>query len=91
MSVLPQVERSSTHMSRTRPARPGLGVDHVERDHLLDRLQILRAIVPAFAQELATARRQAARLRVENRRLLEEVRELQHTRRRMIENSVGGR
>ena len=31
-----------------------------ERDHLLDRLQNLRAILPVFAQELASARRQAA-------------------------------
>ncbi len=48
----------------------------LDRDHLIDRLQHLRAIVPVFAQELASARRQAAQLRVENGRLLEEVRRL---------------
>jgi hypothetical protein len=48
-----------------------------DRDHLIDRLQHLRAIVPVFAQELASARRQAAQLRVENGRLLEEVCRLQ--------------
>jgi hypothetical protein len=48
-----------------------------DRDHLLDRLQNLRTIVPVFAEELATARRQAARLRLENGRLREQVRRLQ--------------
>ena len=48
----------------------------VDREHLLDRLHRLRGILPVFAQELATARRQAAALRVENRGLLEEVRRL---------------
>ncbi|MGC2372336.1 MAG: hypothetical protein WA484_00530 [Solirubrobacteraceae bacterium] len=54
----------------------------VDREHLLDRLHRLRGILPVFAQELANARRQAAALRVENRRLLEEVRRLraQHDR-----------
>lgn len=48
----------------------------VDRDHLLDRLHRLRGLLPVFAQELASARRQAATLRVENRGLLEEVRRL---------------
>lgn len=51
-----------------------------ERDYLLDRLQNLRAILPVFAQELASARRQAARLRLENASLTEQVRELQRQR-----------
>lgn len=51
-----------------------------DREYLLDRLQNLRAIVPAFAQELASARRQAARLRIENRRLLDQVAQLQSQR-----------
>lgn len=51
-----------------------------ERDHLLDRLQSLRAILPVFAQELASARRQTARLRLENASLTEQVRELQRQR-----------
>jgi hypothetical protein len=52
----------------------------VEREQLLDRMAQLRAILPAFAEELATARRQAAVLRVENRGLLAEVRRLQRQR-----------
>jgi len=43
---------------------------------MLDRLHSLRAILPVFAEELASSRRQAAALRVENRGLLEEVRRL---------------
>ncbi len=35
----------------------------------LDRLQKLRVILPALAQDAAAARREAARLRLENRRL----------------------
>lgn len=52
----------------------------VEREQLLDRLAQLRAILPAFAEELATARRQTAALRVENRGLLAEVRRLRRQR-----------
>ncbi|MFZ2114771.1 MAG: hypothetical protein WAU77_13700 [Solirubrobacteraceae bacterium] len=52
----------------------------VEREQLLDRLAQLRAILPAFAEELATARRQTAALRVENRGLLAKVRRLQRQR-----------
>jgi hypothetical protein len=43
-------------------------------------LQHLRTILPVFAQELATARRHAAQLRRDNRRLLEEVHRLQRER-----------
>jgi hypothetical protein len=48
-----------------------------ERDYLLDRLHKLRTIVPAFAEELASARRQSAALRLENRQLLERIQQLQ--------------
>jgi len=48
-----------------------------DRDHLLDRLENLRKIVPVFAEELANARRQSAQLRSENIKLLEQVRQLQ--------------
>lgn len=48
-----------------------------DREQLLARLLNLRTIVPVFAKELASARRQAAGLRAENRRLLEQVRRLQ--------------
>ena len=56
-----------------------------DRARLLARLQNLRTIVPVFAEELASARRQAARLRaarlrLENGRLVEQVRRLQHER-----------
>jgi hypothetical protein len=47
-----------------------------ERDQLLDRLRSLRRVLPVLAQEMAAARRQAAHLRVDNRRLTEQVREL---------------
>ena len=50
-------------------------------DHLLERLHHLRTIVPVFAQELASAKRQTAHLRAENRRLTQEVRRLQRQRR----------
>ena len=46
------------------------------RDHLLERLQHLRGMLPVFAQELASARRQAASLRVENSKLTAEIRRL---------------
>ena len=48
-----------------------------DRERLLDSLTHLRSVVSVFAQELVSARRQAARLRVENGSLLEEVRQLQ--------------
>ncbi len=51
-----------------------------DREYLLDRLQHLRRILPAFAKELANTRRQAAALRVENRSLQEEVRRLRKQR-----------
>jgi hypothetical protein len=69
------------------PGAPPLVHSHLaaraDRDHLLDRLQNLRTIVPVLATELANARRQAARLRVENRKLAEQLRRARadgHTR-----------
>jgi hypothetical protein len=56
----------------------GAGVS--DRDHLLERLHHLRTILPVFAQELASSRRQAAALRVENRGLVDEVRRLRAQR-----------
>jgi chromosome segregation ATPase len=66
--------------ARTAPA-PNLAVDPAgvearERDQLLDRLASLRRVLPALAQEMASARRQAAHLRGDNRRLSEQVRQL---------------
>jgi hypothetical protein len=43
---------------------------------LIDRLSSLRRVLPALAQEMASARRQTARLKIDNRRLTEQVREL---------------
>lgn len=50
--------------------------DAHEREQMLDRLSNLRKVLPALAQEMAAARRQAARLRSDNRRLAEQVRRL---------------
>jgi hypothetical protein len=47
-----------------------------EREHLTDRLHSLRRVLPVLAQEMAAARRQAAHLRLDNRRLADQVREL---------------
>jgi hypothetical protein len=76
--------RPRTPGSSTKPTVPAEAIDRdrisrlqVDRDQMLDRLQHLRTILPVFAQELATARRHAAQLRRDNRRLLEEVHRLQ--------------
>jgi hypothetical protein len=58
----------------------GRGAGAKDRDHLLERLHHLRTILPVFAQELASSRRQAAALRVENRGLVDEVRRLRALR-----------
>jgi predicted nuclease with TOPRIM domain len=57
-------------------AHRGLGGEAHEREQMLDRLSNLRRVLPALAQEMAVARRQAARLRSDNRRLAEQVRRL---------------
>ena len=46
---------------------------------LVDRMQKLRLLIPAFAQEAASARREAARLRSENAKLRRRVDELERT------------
>lgn len=51
----------------------------VDREHVLERLRNLRKTLPVLATGLASARRQAAQLRVENKRLVEQVRRLQAT------------
>ncbi len=60
------------------PRLPGhkIGSEVWERDKLIDRLSSLRRVLPVLAQEMASARRQAARLTIDNRRLTEQVREL---------------
>jgi hypothetical protein len=47
-----------------------------DRD-VVDRLHKLRVLLPAMALETATARREAARLRSENRRLARRLAELE--------------
>jgi phage shock protein A len=44
---------------------------------LVDRLQKLRNLLPAFAQETAAARREAARLRLQNTKLQTRLAELE--------------
>jgi predicted nuclease with TOPRIM domain len=51
-----------------------------DREQLLERLNKLCAILPIFARELANARREAARLRVQNRRLTEQIEKLRGAR-----------
>src|SRR4029077_2672495 len=63
-----RLERCSC-MSELREARD-------ERD-VVARLHKLRVLLPAMAQETATARREAARLRSENRRLARRLAELE--------------
>ena len=69
-------ERRRSEPERTHVASQP-DADARDRDHLLDRLENLRTIVPVFAHELASVRRQTAALRLENSRLLERIRELQ--------------
>jgi len=71
----PGLERGAGSATDSRAAAAA-----VDREHLLDRLRHFRTILPVVAQQLASARRQAAHLRVENRGLLEEVRRLRQQR-----------
>jgi hypothetical protein len=57
----------------------------------IDRLRRLSVILPAMAQEIAAARREAARLRVENARLLNRVSRLERSPRAPQEAAAGGR
>jgi phage shock protein A len=56
-----------------------LGAD-TDAAALIDRLQKLRNLLPAFAQEAAAARREAARLRLQNTRLQTRLTELEANR-----------
>jgi regulator of replication initiation timing len=55
---------------------------------LIDRLQKLRNLLPAFAQEAAAARREAARLRLENTKLHTRLAELEAQPRRHDTTSI---
>ena len=57
-------------MSERHPTRSDSG-------ELIERVQRLRVILPAMAQETADARREAARLRVENAKLQRRIAELE--------------
>jgi hypothetical protein len=73
-----QSPTSSLTSSATKPlSSPRMTAGGLDREHLLDRLNHLRAILPAFAEELASSHRQTAALRNENCGLLAEVRRLQ--------------
>jgi regulator of replication initiation timing len=48
-----------------------------ESGELIERVHRLRVILPAMAQETADARREAARLRVENAKLQRRIAELE--------------
>ena len=50
------------------------------RAEAIDRLERLRSVVPVFAQELISARRQAAQLRAENGWLIEQARQMRRER-----------
>jgi hypothetical protein len=60
-------------------SRPRIS-SHPSRAEAIDRLEQLRSVVPVFAHELVSARRQAAQLRAENGWLIEQVRQLQRGR-----------
>ncbi len=66
---------STTAAIESQPLTPHR-IESQDRDQLLDRLCNLRRVLPVLAEEMAAARRQAAHLRVDNRRLSEQVREL---------------
>jgi regulator of replication initiation timing len=50
-----------------------------ESGELIERVHRLRVILPAMAQETADARREAARLRVENAKLQRRIAELERS------------
>jgi hypothetical protein len=60
--------------SPAQPPTDPIAWEAAEREQMLDRLQSLRRVLPVLAQEMASARRQAARLRSDNRKLAEQVR-----------------
>jgi hypothetical protein len=61
--------QSRSHPSRIGPREPAA----------IDRLHRLSVILPAMGQEIAAARRDAARLRVENAQLLNRISRLERS------------
>jgi hypothetical protein len=66
---MPRAPQSRTSLTRTGPSESAA----------IDRLRQLSVILPAMAQETAAARRDAARLRVENAQLLNRVSRLERS------------
>jgi hypothetical protein len=89
---VPPGERSSALKvnpgEEVRRVSPGLRREP-DREQVLDRLRKAHARVPVRARELAGARRQAARGRLENSSLVEQVRKLQRRRIRRAGNPAG--
>jgi hypothetical protein len=77
-SAAAQTPSSLSHLGRSagNPIARDAATEAREREQLLDRLRSLRRVLPVLAQEMAAARRQAAHLRLDNRRLTDQVREL---------------
>jgi hypothetical protein len=73
-----QAIRQTTQSSRGAPHVSGRAPHTAD---ILDRLARLRLVLPALGQELATARREAAKLRLENGRLKDRLRSLEAKRR----------
>lgn len=73
-----QPQQPFTGIDAPAPRLPGhaIGSEAWERDQLIDRLRSLRRVLPVLAQEMAAARRQTVRLRIDNRHLTDQVREL---------------
>jgi hypothetical protein len=78
--IAPGAPISGRGVGGTAPDAPILGhgaAPDPAGEHVLERLHNLRTILPVFATELASARRQVTQLRVENRKLAEQLRRLQ--------------
>ncbi len=73
-TALPPLAATGLLAIDSRPPGGQGAVEAAEREQMLDRLQSLRRVLPVLAQEMAAARRQAARLRSDNRKLVEQVR-----------------
>jgi hypothetical protein len=71
---LPKAGSQTNRIASDKRPRVALGSDPGE---LIDRIGELRALLPAFAQETAAARREAARLRSQNATLQRRVVELE--------------
>jgi hypothetical protein len=69
-----QAIEQTTHSSRGVTRVPGRSPHTAD---ILDRLARLRLVLPALGQELATARREAAKLRVENGKLKDRLHSLE--------------